>query len=38
MNRFKENKRLSQVRVLAAIQVIQIHLQTLMTVIDGDRA
>ena len=38
MNRTKENKKLFRVQVQAAIQVIQIHLQILMTEIGGDRA
>ena len=38
MNRNKENKKLFRVQVQAAIQVIQIHLQILMTEIGDDRA
>ena len=38
MNRFKEDQRLFQVLARAAIQVIQIHLQTLMMETDDDRA
>ena len=38
MNHIKENKKLFQVQVQVAIQVIQIHLQILMTEIGDDRA